>query len=306
MKEAFPNYYDKFICIADRCKHNCCIGWEIDIDEKTMELYSHLKGSLADKIRANITGDVPHFCLKEDDRCPFLNSAGLCDIITEYGESALCDICTMHPRFCNFYTDFKETGLGLCCEEAARIIISQKEKFDIRIPDEVEILGDEELFIKKRESVFKILQDRSMTMLQRFSQLAQSYGIRFDFDIRELCNFFLRLERLDEEWTEDIAKLRSHRPDKSVFENEYLQLPLEQLASYFVFRHLTDSRWDDDYSARICFVLVNCYIVSALWHMNGQYDVNTLADFARKFSAEIEYSQENTDKLMDLARNFVY
>jgi len=40
--------------------------------------------------------------------------------------------------------------------------------------------------------------------------------------------------------------------------------------------------------------------------MNGQYDVNTLADFARKFSAEIEYSQENTDKLMDLARNFVY
>ena len=42
--DVYPNYYDKFKCIANRCKHSCCIGWEIDIDEDTMEL--------ADKIRA--------------------------------------------------------------------------------------------------------------------------------------------------------------------------------------------------------------------------------------------------------------
>jgi len=43
MVDVFPNYYDKFICIADKCKHSCCIGRKIDIDEDTMEL--------ADKIR---------------------------------------------------------------------------------------------------------------------------------------------------------------------------------------------------------------------------------------------------------------
>jgi len=42
MKEIFPNYYDKFTCIAGACKHNCCIGWEIDIDESTMELYESM------------------------------------------------------------------------------------------------------------------------------------------------------------------------------------------------------------------------------------------------------------------------
>ena len=28
-----PEYYEKFSCIASRCKDSCCAGWEIDIDE---------------------------------------------------------------------------------------------------------------------------------------------------------------------------------------------------------------------------------------------------------------------------------
>ena len=42
MTEIFPNYYDKFKCIADKCRHSCCIGWEIDIDDDTMELYNSI------------------------------------------------------------------------------------------------------------------------------------------------------------------------------------------------------------------------------------------------------------------------
>ena len=36
-----PTYYKKFKCIADRCQHNCCIGWEIDIDGETPERYKN-------------------------------------------------------------------------------------------------------------------------------------------------------------------------------------------------------------------------------------------------------------------------
>ena len=32
MKIIAPNYYPAFRCIADKCRHSCCIGWEIDID----------------------------------------------------------------------------------------------------------------------------------------------------------------------------------------------------------------------------------------------------------------------------------
>ena len=37
MKIYVPDYYSEFSCIADKCSDNCCIGWEIDIDENSLE-----------------------------------------------------------------------------------------------------------------------------------------------------------------------------------------------------------------------------------------------------------------------------
>ena len=37
-----PDYYDVFKCKADKCTDNCCIGWEIDIDENTDNLYKNI------------------------------------------------------------------------------------------------------------------------------------------------------------------------------------------------------------------------------------------------------------------------
>ena len=37
-----PEYYNEFKCIADRCTHSCCIGWEIDVDGDTVEKYESL------------------------------------------------------------------------------------------------------------------------------------------------------------------------------------------------------------------------------------------------------------------------
>ena len=177
MNEIYPNYYTKFKCIADKCKHSCCIGWEIDIDEDTMDLYGSLDGDFADKILQNIEGDVPHFVLRDGNRCPFLNQNGLCDIICEFGEDAICDICYLHPRFSNYYEDFAETGLGLCCEEAARIILTDEEKFSLPLQSSVE---NDEFFVKRSE-VFDILQDRNLVFVERFKKLADKYGYKIEF-----------------------------------------------------------------------------------------------------------------------------
>ena len=138
MKTLVPNYYKKFRCIADKCRHNCCVGWEIDIDDDTLGYYSDLSGDFGKKVRQNIDFDdeCPHFILKEGDRCPFLEPDGLCEIIKRLGEDALCDICTDHPRFRNFFSEHTEMGLGLCCEEAARIILSSDEPFELVPTDE--------------------------------------------------------------------------------------------------------------------------------------------------------------------------
>ena len=41
MKLFAPKYYGSFKCIADKCEHSCCIGWEIDIDDTTLKKYRY-------------------------------------------------------------------------------------------------------------------------------------------------------------------------------------------------------------------------------------------------------------------------
>ena len=168
MLEVVPNYYNKFKCIAERCKHNCCIGWEIDIDYETMQIYNSLDGELGEKIRNNIEGDIPHFVLQEGDSCPFLNKNGLCDIICEYGEDALCDICYLHPRFRNFYLSFEEIGLGLCCEEAARIILSEEEIFSISYPENIFFQTKKKSFLRKDRNFSLFYKTETKVLLNDF------------------------------------------------------------------------------------------------------------------------------------------
>ena len=56
-----------------------------------------------------------------------MNQKNLCDIYIELGEDALCEICTQHPRFHNEYGNIRQTGLGMACEEATRLMFETKE-----------------------------------------------------------------------------------------------------------------------------------------------------------------------------------
>lgn len=80
MQNVCPDYYERFHCIADRCRHNCCVGWEIDVDEDALAAYRTVGGEMGERLRRNIAedGDAPHFILGEGERCPFLNEKNLC------------------------------------------------------------------------------------------------------------------------------------------------------------------------------------------------------------------------------------
>ena len=50
MKFRIPKYYKQFHCIADKCKDSCCsAGWEIDIDEESLNLYKSVKRNIWQK-----------------------------------------------------------------------------------------------------------------------------------------------------------------------------------------------------------------------------------------------------------------
>ncbi len=282
MKEVFPCYYEKFKCIAGKCEHSCCIGWEIDIDRDTMDLYSSIEGELAERIRGSIEGEVPHFILKEDGRCPFLNEKGLCDIILKLGDGAICDICYLHPRFSNFYEEFTETGLGLCCCEAARIILTEKEKFSVSLPE----FAKEEKFFKERQEVFELFQDRKLTFYERLKKVAEKYGEEIDFSNKELYDLYMSLERLDEKWEEELKKLEN-AVDNSIFEREDTEIFFEQLACYFVFRH---------FEKGVGFALLSCLLIGRI--CTFLESTEQMIDVARMYSSEIEYSEENIEKII--------
>lgn len=281
MKEIFPNYYKKFRCIADKCKHSCCIGWEIDIDSDTMAFYQSLEGPLGDRIRKNIEGEIPHFVLQEGERCPFLAENGLCDIISELGENAICDICRLHPRFSNFYDDFTETGLGLCCEEAVRIVLTDNEKFSLDLP----ALCEHDGFFKERREVFDILQDREISFLERMKKLSQRYGYLFEFSNYELYDFYMSLERLDARWETELEKLKK-ASSAEVFEREEMQIFFEQLSCYFVFRHFDEGAE---------FALLSCYVIGQICSECENFE--QMLDVVRMYCSEIEYSEENTEEV---------
>ncbi len=290
MKEIKPNYYDNFICIADQCNHNCCIGWEIDIDPETLILYQQLPGDLGNRLRTSISLEgTPHFILAERDRCPFLNQHNLCEIITQIGEENLCDICADHPRFRNFFTDREEIGLGLCCEAAGRLILEQKEKVYL-MESGTETLSDaENALISFRSKIIDILQDRDHSMQERIDQVLSFIGCRLPS--KDWYGIYVGLERLDPAWEDYLQRLRM--PPLSL--SSEWEIPFEQLSIYFVYRHLNDERIYE----RVLFAMLSTAIIRQIFAADPIRSMDHLIEIARLYSAEIEYSDENIDRLLD-------
>ncbi|MBQ6613959.1 MAG: flagellin lysine-N-methylase, partial [Clostridia bacterium] len=168
----YPDYYKDFFCIAGECKHNCCIGWEIDIDEDTAERYKNIGGEFGKRLENNISkGENPHFILGERERCPFLNGQNLCDIICELGEGALCAICAEHPRFHNELPHRVESGLGLTCEAAGRLILGRKTPLTLVGGGET----DDEIIIL-RDKVLEVLTNREKNLDVRISHMLTLVG----------------------------------------------------------------------------------------------------------------------------------
>ena len=299
MKLIAPSYYKNFKCIADKCKHSCCIGWEIDVDAKTDAFYKTVGGELGRRLNESIdrSTDTPHFKLSDGERCPFLNKNGLCDIITELGDGALCQICADHPRDRNFYSDRTEIGLGLCCEAAAALVLGSTEKTTlITVSDDGEEEDadiEDELFFNMREKIFAIVQDRSKTISDRIRALLYEFDLAMpNKTVAEWSDDFLALEMLDSEWGTMLGKLKSLKSEPQ-YEKD---CECEQLLVYFIYRHLADGLYDGRINERIKFAVIGLNMIVSIAAATG----SSIVEVARAYSSEIEYSEENIDKLLNM------
>ena len=301
MKIYTPSYYKDFKCIGGKCKHNCCIGWEIDIDNDTMQKYENIEGVFKKRFNDSIdkSGDAPHFILNSDERCPFLNKDNLCDIITEYGEGYLCEICDAHPRFRNFFSDREELGIGLCCEEAARIILTQDGDFSLVCRKNGEKASrptkDERRVISLKEKLIKKVSKSNNTD-KIFSHLTK-LGIR-DIsytDASKCIDLLLSLEIMDKEWERLLLSISKSELVLSAvkYEREFKNLLL-----YFLYRHITYKEYEKNTDTVVNFCVFSALFAISLCSYFAKCQ-DDIIEICRLYSAEIEYSTENTEAIMD-------
>ncbi len=290
MKLFAPKYYKDFHCIADKCRHSCCVGWEIDVDSCTMEIYSSLTEGYGIKIKESIDlTETPHFRLCENEKCPHLDDKGLCRIISEYGEDYLCDICREHPRFYNDTARGKEVGIGMSCEEAARIILSSDFYNDFCVVEELE--GEVDIYdfdaVGYRARIYDILAENELKYHEKLHKIS--------------CEFDVSLsQKTDGEWRELLASLEylddAHKGLFACFSvnNNVLQKhekQLERAFAYFVYRHCSGAYDLEELRASLGFALICERLLASLALEN---DV-AITELARIISEEIEYSEDNTE-----------
>ena len=300
MKYITPAYYRDFKCIASACRHSCCIGWEVDIDTDTHRAYESMTAPYGERIRESIDYDgEPHFRLSAGDRCPHLSECGLCNIITECGESALCQICSDHPRYRGFYDRVTEIGLGLSCEEAARLalesenslgfLVSDSEDFrtsEYRAEYPTELFCEDDRFVADEKSrLISLASDRELSIGDKLSVLLPNIPTA-----EEIKSLLLSLEILDDGWRERIILLSASDFDLDFAEySDYI----ERTIIAFIFRHINCESFYSPATVA-AFVALSAMIVAALSKSREDF-IDTL----RAYSAEIEYSTDNTEKLLD-------
>lgn len=292
----YPSYYKDFHCIAEKCRHSCCVGWEISVDSETLKNYERLeRGDILCHIKE---GEIT---LLENGRCPFLDGGGLCRIISSLGEGCVSEICREHPRFYNKVCGRVECGIGASCEEACRIILSSdgyRETYSA-VTEEKNPAEQTDLdTLTHREYIYSVLSDRAASYIEKIALIKEKYHLTEPVHTcEEWSDIFESLEYLEE----------SHRGLFSVggasssAEAERLS---ERFLAYLVFRHVSVAENYQNLRARLGFCLLLCSVLDNFLREVRSFEESV--ELVRIISEEIEYSEENTAALIfEFEENFI-
>lgn len=212
-----PHYYDKFSCTAEQCPDTCCAGWQIVIDENSLEKYSNVSGDFGIRLLNSINWREGIF-EQYEKRCSFLNAENLCDIYKELGADALCDTCRLYPRHIEEFENLREFSLSLSCPVAAKMILQCQEpvRFLEEEDEKEECEEDFEDFdfllfdclLEVREKLFSIVQNRTIPIEKRmYCVLKIAKNLQTALDEGELFerDFMAEIELCLQEKAEDFS-----------------------------------------------------------------------------------------------------
>ncbi len=295
----WPDFASDFSCKANRCQHSCCRGWEIDVDGATAEWYQLLDGKIGEELRENIVqaeDGTYSFRLTKDERCPFLRKDGLCRLILELGEDALCEICTMHPRFFVMCGDVELAGFGLACEKTVELLLADKKPLTFyregAEQKKITFAG----LVKQLGLSGECEEDRQ--------EKSFSFQLEFEFNeekIRQLLLLMQETEPIDEAWTEHLHYLLREKELVKKCCQKYAEIyddaAFDRITEYIAYRQLGQAE------------IYGLHAIYRYAEMNAMYIflesavTGNLQEAVRRWSEQIEYSEENTELLLQAAKS---
>ena len=172
-----PRYADRFRCIGADCEDTCCQGWGVYVDKATYKKYHStpaLRQLTAEHLeRTSESRDdfkYGRIRLVADNRCPFLDADGLCQIQKKYGAVFLSKTCTRYPHACTRFGGRLQKGLLLSCPEAARLVLLSPQLLaseSLETAKKEPVADDHSLPHQLRCFALGLLQDRSYPVWQR-------------------------------------------------------------------------------------------------------------------------------------------
>lgn len=325
-----PSYYEAFRCLAEACRDNCCrTGWEIVVDQATLDAYRGLPQPQRDRILSGIGQDEEgDWCiLPREGQCPFLNEQGLCSLVLELGEDYIGDICALHPRYREWFPGRMEIGVGLCCEEAARLILSDPApaEFVTYLTDGDPDDEDSEKvplylpLLEVRDRLFALAQDRSLPLARRMAgMLRLALGAQKAINqgtlpsgslepenmpseprnwqpvLAALLHTHGEMEYLDQGWMDQVTTLAAHLPEldwegfRSALGKRGYEY--EHLLVYLLFRYSLKGAFDGRFLLRVQMGVAMTLTMAAL----GAWQWQQTGHFSLADQIEVtrQYSKE--------------
>ena len=277
MEFTFPNYYKEFSCIAGSCPDICCAGWQIVIDNKTLKKYQHFKGPFHNRLYNDIDWKE-HVFRQYNRRCAFLNEENLCDIYTEAGPKMLCDTCRNYPRHIEEFEGLREISLSLSCPEAARILLSQKEKVHSRM-------------------------NTSDTSKDLFKNMWKTIVPEMEV-LRPGWKEFLK-ERLDSLYISSGENDYIYQKSEFDFYCPDWQIQEEQLLVYWIYTYFCGAVYDDEIFTKVkmavvCTLFIHELDVGTYLKNEHHFNLNAQIQICYQFSRELEHSDLNLNKFQEL------
>ena len=329
--------FDNFKCIADKCPKSCCIGWQIMIDDDSLDRYKEATGNFSDRLQTGINYNESCF-VQHNTRCSMLNATGLCDLHSTLGEDMLCNTCKQYPRHTEEFQDIREYSLSLSCPEAVRILLQPdydfiwEESEDELVDDPEEFEDFDFLIFDKleyaRDRMFEIASNRNMPLQDRLSiiadvafQLQACYddgeifemddvkyetdkSLSFDYCLKTL-DTLLGMEVLEESWRDSIRSTISFWQNKTSESSQWQDAMYPDSDVSFVFEKVFTSLLFTYFCGAVydgqIYARAMIAVMSVRWLMMIYYahGQQQLNSTIYLYSREVEHSDINVNTLID-------